>query len=338
MQFTKNDRLLVTGATGLVGSHIAEQAVKRGIKTRVVVRETSDTAFLKTIDCEIVHGDIGDPKSLASAMEGVTAIVHCAAMVGDWGPTEPYRQVNVGGTDNLVKAALEAGGLKKFVHVSSLGVYPARDHFGTDETVQPDPSGIDGYTLTKIESEQLVLKHVVESKLPAIVLRPGFIYGTRDRTVLPRIFEKLADKKFAFLGSKETLVNNTYVGNLCDAVFIALENDEHIGECFNITDGRTVTKGEFIQTIADAAGYTMPVKVVPLPIARALAKVMEATWKLLGKKEAPLLSSAKIKFLGLNLDYCIDKAKHKLQYAPATDFSEAMKTTVKWFQSENRLP
>lgn len=338
MQFTESDRLLVTGATGLVGSHIAEQAVQRGIKTRVVVRESSDTTFLKTLDCEIVHGDVSDPSSLTSAVDGVTAIVHCAAMVGDWGPTEPYRQVNVGGTDNLVQAALATGTLKKFVHVSSLGVYPARDHFGTDETVQPDPQGIDGYTLTKIESEQLVLKYVADSQLPAIVLRPGFIYGTRDRTVLPRIFEKLADGKFAFLGSKDTLVNNTYVGNLCDAVFIAIANEEHIGECFNITDGRTVTKGEFIQTIAEAAGYKMPTKVVPLPVAKALAKVMEGTWKLLGKKEAPLLSNAKIKFLGLNLDYCIDKAKHKLDYDPATDFTDAMRTTVEWFKSADRLP
>ena len=98
-------------------------------------------------------------------------------MVGDWGPTEPYRAINVRGTGNLIKAVTSTGSLKKFIHVSSLGVYPARDHYGTDESIQPDPKGIDGYTLTKIESEQLVLKYVSESQLPAIVLRPGFIYG-----------------------------------------------------------------------------------------------------------------------------------------------------------------
>jgi len=338
VKFDSNDRLLVTGATGLVGSHVAEQAVSRGINTRVIVRESSDTSFLKTLDVEIVHGDISDRTSLDKSVQDVSAIVHCAAMVGDWGPTQPYRQVNVAGTDNLIQAATATGQLKKFVHVSSLGVYPARDHYGTDESVQPDPRGIDGYTLTKIESEQLVLKHVADNGLPAVVLRPGFIYGTRDRTVLPRIFEKLSDGKFAFLGSKDTLVNNTWVGNLCDAVFLAMERDDLHGECFNITDGRTVTKGEFIETIANAAGYKMPTKIVPLPVARTLAKIMEATWKLLRKKEAPLLSNAKIKFLGLNLDYCIDKAKHQLDYAPTTDFNDAMTSTVEWFKSERRLP
>jgi nucleoside-diphosphate-sugar epimerase len=338
VQFTPNDRLLVTGGTGLVGSHIAEQAVERGIRTRVVVRESSDTSFLKTLDVEVVHGDINDRASLNKAVHDVTAIVHCAAMVGDWGPIEPYRHVNVVGTDNLIQASVATGQLKKFVHISSLGVYPARDHYGTDESVQPDPQGIDGYTLTKIESEQLVLKHVTDNNLPAVVLRPGFIYGTRDRTVLPRILEKLSDGKFAFLGSKDTRVNNTWVGNLCDAVFLAIERDDLNGECFNITDGRTVTKGEFIETIANTAGYKIPTKVVPLPVARTLAKIMEATWKLLGKKEAPLLSNAKIKFLGLNLDYSIDKAKQQLGYAPQTDFKDAMTSTVQWFQSAGLLP
>ena len=88
---------------------------------------------------------------------------------------------------------------------------------------------------------------------------------------------------------------------------------------------------------AELAGYPLPKKHVPLPVARVLAKAMEGTWKLLGKQEAPLLSNARIKFLGLNLDYSIAKARRELGYAPQTDFQEGMKTTIDWFRDQGGL-
>ncbi|MCA9059514.1 MAG: oxidoreductase, partial [Planctomycetaceae bacterium] len=105
-------------------------------------------------------------------------------------------------------------------------------------------------------------------------------------------------------------------------------------EVFNIRDPRAVSKKEFMDTICDAAGIPKPDKVVPLPVAKFLASAMEKTWKLLGKQQAPLLNSARIKFLALNLDYSIEKATQRLGYQPSTDFSEAMKTTIAWFQQQ----
>lgn len=332
---TNNDQLLlVTGATGLVGSHVIERACQRGLRTRVILRPGSNSQLLDESNVEQVIGDVTDPDSLRRATEGVTCIIHCAAKVGDWGAVDDYREVNVRGLKSLLDAAEQAGTLERFIHVSSLGVYAARDHYGTDETEPPATGGIDGYTLTKLESEQLVVRHIREKQLPATILRPGFIYGPRDRTVLPRILERLKNGKFAFLGSGEKLMNNTFVGNLVDAIFAACDREETIGEIYNIADPRLVSKREFITTIAEAAGYAVPTKKVPLPVARFLATVMEGTWKILGKTEAPLLSGARIKFLGLNLDFCIDKARRELGYAPTVDFSEGMKTTIDWFREQ----
>ena len=334
MQIEQGDRVLITGATGLVGSHVAEMAAGCGWTTRVLVRPTADRSFLETLGVEIVEGDLTNPESLRRATDGATVIIHCAAKVGDWGPTEPYREINVNGLRRLIDAARAAGCLKRFVHISSLGVYPARDHYGSDESLQPNTEGIDGYTLTKVEAEQVIDE---QKNFPAVTLRPGFIYGPRDRTVLPRIFERLRDGKFAFLGSKQKLMNNTYVGNLCEAVSLAIERDDVIGQKFNIRDGRAVNKEEFIGTIAKLAGYKVPARVVPLPIARGLASVLEGLWKLLGKDTAPILSNARIKFLGLNLDYCIEKARHELGYDPQVDFAQGMETTVSWFREQNAL-
>lgn len=349
MEFQSDDILLVTGATGLVGSHVCQRARELGIKTRALVRESSDKTLLGEWGVELIYGDLNDLNALEQATRGATALVHCAAKVGDWGPIDGYRRVNVDGTRALLEAVEKAGTLKRAVHVSSLGVYQARDHHGTDETEPVSLSGIDGYTLTKAESEQLVRSHIDNNKLPATILRPGFIYGPRDRTVLPRITERLRIGGFKFLGTGNTLLNNTYVGNLVDAVFLALEKDEHIGEVFNITDGHLVTKREFISSIASLAGYPVPEKNVPLFVAKSLAVQMEFWQRLYDrwcpfdwywlpeKNKAPLLNNARIKFLGLNLDFSIDKAKQKLGYEPKVQFETGIQQAIGWCREAGLL-
>ena len=323
------DLMLVTGGTGLVGSHVAEQARSRGVRVRCRVRAGANAAFLRNLGCELVEGALDQPASLAAAVAGVTVVVHCAAKVGDWGPTEGYRRVNVDGTRALLEAATATGLLKRWVQISSLGVYEGRDHYGTDEATEPSSAGIDGYTLTKVESEKLVVDWMRSKGLPGVVLRPGFIYGERDRTVLPRLLERLRSGKFAYLGSPEKLMNNTWVGNLCHAVWLAIERDDVTGEVFNIRDPRLVTKREFIETVCAAAGLERPRKIVPIAVAKVLARVLEGLWRLLKRQEAPILNSARLKFLGLNLDYSIDKAIRRLGYSPPADFRDAMPGAVK---------
>lgn len=325
-----NDLILVTGATGLVGSHVAEQARQRGHQVRAIVRQPSQCADLAQWGVELVEGDMTNRDSLLHAAKGATVIVHCAAKVGDWGSTDEYRTVNVYGLRDLLDAAESSGSLKRFVHISSLGVYPACDHYGTDEFTPVSTTGIDGYTLTKVEAENLVREHIRDRCLPAVILRPGFIYGPRDRTILPKVLARLKSGGFKFLGDGRQLLNNTFVGNLVAAIFLAMESDGVVGELFNITDGRLVSRREFIGTICEAAGLPTPTKCVPLPVAKTLASLMEGLYRLLGKHEAPLLSGARIKFLGLNLDYSIDKARRLLGYDPAMDFTDAMRATVAW--------
>ncbi|MEQ9411901.1 MAG: NAD-dependent epimerase/dehydratase family protein [Fuerstiella sp.] len=334
MQLTSSDLMLITGATGLVGSHLAEQARQSGYRVRALCRASADIKRLNDWGVETVVGDLDDAASLQTACADATVVVHCAAKVGDWGATADYRRINVKGTRALLDAALDAGTLKRWIQISSLGVYSGTDHYGTDETSQPNTRGIDGYTLTKVESEQLVCDYIRDRELPGVILRPGFIYGPRDRTVMPRLMEKLKTRKFAYLGNPDKLMNNTFVGNLCEAIWLAIANDNVPGQIFNIRDPRAVTKKEFMNTICRSADYPICTKVVPLPVAQFLSWHMEALWKLLGRREAPLVNSARIKFLGRNLDFCIEKARLQLGYDPQTDFRDAMPQTVRWFVTQ----
>ncbi len=328
--------MLVTGATGFVGSHVVQRARELGITTRALVRESSDTALLDEWGVEKITGDFFDHDALKKAVTGTTIIVHCAAKVGDWGPIDDYRAVNVRGLEHLLLEAEAAGSLQRFIQVSSLGVYEGRDHHGTDETEPPSLTGMDGYTVTKAEAERLVLDHVRDHNLPATVLRPGFIYGPRDQTVLPHLVERLKSGKIKFFGSGEQLLNNTYVGNLVDAIFLCLEKPETIGEVFNITDGKLVSKKDYICTVAEMAGYPPPSGSVPLGVVKFLTKASERVYRLMGKKEAPLLSSARFKFMGLNLDFSIEKAKRELGYDPQVTFREGMQRMMDWYKAQQQ--
>jgi len=113
---------LVTGATGLLGSHIVEQLVREGEKVRCLVRKTSNTSFLDTLNVEKVYGDITDPGSLIAAFKDIDIVCHCAAKVSDWGPWEEFERTIVQGTKNCLEASLQAG-VKRFLYVSTEGVY-----------------------------------------------------------------------------------------------------------------------------------------------------------------------------------------------------------------------
>ena len=174
----------ITGATGFVGSHVAEACAAKGIVVRTLARPSSDTALLEKLGATILRGELGDRDLLRRGLEGADVVVHCAAKVGDWGPVEEYRAINVEALRGLLDAC-KGRPLKRFVHLSSLGVYAARHHYGTDESEPLPAQHMDGYTQTKVEAENLARAYQRHHGLPIVVLRPGFIYGPRDRTVLP---------------------------------------------------------------------------------------------------------------------------------------------------------
>jgi nucleoside-diphosphate-sugar epimerase len=323
---------LITGATGFVGSHLAEQARERGFTVRALVRPGRDTSFLQCLGVDLIPGDLSDPEALSRAVAGVEVILHAAAKVGDWGPVEDYRTVNVQGTKNLLEACL-AQPVQRFIHLSSLGVYAARHHYGTDESEPLPEHHMDGYTQTKVESEQLVLRYQQEQGVPVVVLRPGFIYGPRDRTVLPALIENLRERRVRYLGSGQQAMNSIFVGNLVEAIFQAIAAPGAVGQVYNLTDGETISKRRFIQTICDGLGLPRPRPMpVPLWIAQALAWWQEGRARRRRAPEPPTLTQARIKFLGLNLDFSIAKAKRELGYQPRWGFEEAMQQTLRWYK------
>jgi len=129
-------------------------------------------------------------------------------------------------------------------------------------------------------------------------------------------------------------MNTIYIGNLVDAIFLAVEKSEAVGQVYNLTDGDRVTKRKFFETIADGLGLPRPRRKVPLLVAKLVARVLEWRARRIGKKDSPRLTRARLKLLGLNLDFSIDKAKRELGYAPTIGFDEGMQETLAWFKPQ----
>jgi len=326
-------RYLITGATGFLGSHLAEACAAHGDAVVALARPGSGTALLEKLGATLVRGDLTDGDAVRRAVEGADVVVHCAAKVGDWGPVADYRTVNVDGLRHLLDAC-RGKPLHRFVHVSSLGVYAARHHHGTDESEPLPAFHMDGYTQSKVEAEQLALGYQKHFQVPVVVLRPGFIYGPRDRTVLPKLIESLRDGKVRWIAGGKKAMNTIYVANLVEAIFLAVDNPNAIGQVYNLTDGELVSKRRFIESLVHGLNLPEPnPRSVPLWFARIIAWGMERQARKKNAAKAPRLTQARLKFLGLNLDFSIDKAKRELGYRPSVSFERGMEQTVAFYKN-----
>ncbi|MGI9457285.1 MAG: NAD-dependent epimerase/dehydratase family protein [Aeoliella sp.] len=317
-------KMLVTGSSGMVGRHVVRRAVEAGYQVRGLVQDGHDSSPIDKLDVEIIYGDLTKPETVPAMIEGVDVIVHTAGMVGDWGPMEEYRAINQDAVETLLEAVRQQETpIARFVHISSLGVYRWGDHYGEDETVPPDYVGYDGYTTTKAQAELICQRYIDEYQLPVVMIRPGFMYGEGDRHVLPRVVETLRAGTMMMIGDGKKVLDNLYVGNLADAVLLAVENPRAIGQIYNIRDERLVDRNEYIGAVCQAIGAKMPRR-APCWLARRLIRPLALVAKLIGKQGPPLVTKPRYKFMALNLEYSIDKAKRELGYVPRVDFQEGI--------------
>ena len=186
-------KALVTGATGMLGSHVVERLLAEGTEVRALVREPSRATWLARQDVELARGDLMDPMSLRASARGCDEVYHAAAVIGAGDGWETFRRGNVDGTRALVEAAGEAGA--RMVHVSSTAVFGRHRFFPhpTDETVPlPELPEEDAYGRSKQEAERVVLEAHARGTIHAVVVRPPVMYGLRDRQFIPRLASVLS--------------------------------------------------------------------------------------------------------------------------------------------------
>ncbi|MBI5116325.1 NAD-dependent epimerase/dehydratase family protein [Candidatus Poribacteria bacterium] len=322
---------LVTGGTGFVGTHLVRKLLARGDKVRCLVRKSSNIGALKKMGVELAQGDISHYESLLEAARGVDVIYHCAALVGAAGPSRSeFYLANVEGTRNVLKAC-EKAGIKRLAHVSTQSVtFDFTDKYDADETTPFPAIYKDFYSETKALAEREVMDASKKGRVRACAIRPTWVWGPGDMTILPTIV-KLARRKQLFLingGRAET--STSYVENVCDCLILAAQNDKVSGETFFVTDDERITAREFIEKTADAVGFTKPKISIPYGLAFASAAIAEKLHSLSGSKKEPLMSRYGIALTGRNLTFSCEKAKRMLGYRPAVNINEGMKRLSAW--------
>ena len=324
---------LITGATGLLGSHIAEQLVAAGEKVRVLVRPRSDTSFLDALGVEKALGDVTDAASLAGAMKGVTTVYHAAAQVGDWGKWAWYVDVTINGTRNMLEAA-KAADVKRFLHVSSISAYGHPDGAGMviDETA---PLGVNlhkwsYYSRAKVEAEKLAWAAHEAGDVPVTVVKPSWLFGERDRASLPRLIRAIRKKKTKILGEGTNRLNLTYAGNEAEGCILAATMDKALGESYNLSNDGLITQAEYFNKIAAAVGCPPVTKHVPYKVAYAASFLMEFFGHLFGRKTPPLVTRYSVWLIGRKCFFSADKARNELNWQPTVGYDEGIERSVKW--------
>ena len=324
---------LLTGATGLLGSHIAAKLRAAGRDVRALVRGSSDTSFLDSIGVAKAIGDITDADSLAAALDGVETVYHVAARVGDWGPWEEFVAVTINGTRNMIQVAARAG-VKRFLHISSISAYghPNGKGLVLDETA---PLGYNlhkwsYYSRAKVEAEKTVWAAHEQGDVPVTVIRPSWLYGERDRASMPRLIRAIGAGKGKLIGDGSNRLNLTYAGNEADGCILAAESPKAVGQAYNLCNDGEITQAEYLNKIAASIGAKPVTKKVPYKVAYSAAFLMELFGHMVGRKSPPLVTRYSVWLIGRRCFFSSEKIARELGYAPAVGYDEGVSRSVAW--------
>jgi nucleoside-diphosphate-sugar epimerase len=331
--------ILVTGGSGLVGSHVLEALRLRDVPARALVRPES-RSIVETLGAEPVVGDVTDDDAWRRAARGVEAIVHAAALVATRASYDEFARVNVGGTRRAIEAARREGA--RLVHVSTVAVYgrtaayrAADNGVAEDFPFQP-LSAHDFYARTKRAAEELVKNEATAGGLSAVAIRPNVIYGERDRLFAPRVAKAVRRRFLPRIGSGTNHLSCVYAGNVGSAIVAALDARISRGfRAYNVTRDAEplLTQREFLATFAEMMRVRLRFIPVPIVLARAGVTVLSAASRLIRPGRYSGFANAAVGFVVGENPYVAEQISRELGWLPPFDTRTAIARTVRGLAS-----
>lgn len=335
MSNLKGQLVLVTGATGFVGSHLTRSLLAYGAMVRVLVRQTSDKNVVqefKELGAEVCYGDVTDTQSILKASIGCVRVFHIAALFREAKfPDSVYFDVNLEGTRHVLDACVE-NKVARLIHCSTIGVHSHIKNPPANESEPYHPTDI--YQESKCEAEKLVNSYFEKGLLETVIIRPAMIWGEGDRRIF-KLFKGIVDGKLPIIGDGKVLTHWLYVQDLVNGFILAAEKEQANGQTYILAGRESITLEETYKMIAKRAGVKLlPFKIPALPI-QILGAIVEFACMPFGIE--PPLHRRRADFFIKNRSFDISKAKRELGYKPANSLEEEVDIIYNWYQQKGWL-
>lgn len=330
---TRGPAVLVTGATGFLGTSLLRRLLSRAPRVRALVRSPAKAEALADWGAELVVGEITDERAVAAAVDGVGIVYHLAGrLLRPDVPAIEYQRTHVDGTKVLLDACMREPGIERFVHCSTTGVLGVTGERPADESSPMRPTNV--YETTKAEAE-LAVRDAIANGFPAVIGRPGLVYGPGDLHLLP-FFHAVLRHRFRPIGSRPVWMHPIYIDDLSEGLLRCGYHPAAAGECFHLAGREPVSLAELAAAIARAGGTRVPDRHIPLLAAHAVALFGDALPAKL-RRAAPLTRS-RLDFLTHSRVYDVTKAQRMLDFEALTDLGTGAAMTIAWYRNEGFLP
>jgi nucleoside-diphosphate-sugar epimerase len=314
--------VFVTGGSGFIGGTLIERLRADGHTVRALARSDGAAARIRARGGEPVSGDLADVAAMRTAAEGSEWAFHAAATLGDWGKREEFERGNVDGTANVLRACAESG-VRRFVHVGTEAALLAGEPLiNVNETAPLRPDSPVLYSSTKARAEQMVLD-ANRDGFETVVVRPRFVWGRGDTTLLPTMVELVRSGRFAWIGGGRHRTSTTHVDNAVEGLVLGASRGVP-GNAYFVTDGDPVVFRAFVTELLSTQGVEAPARSIPSPVAHALSLAAETAWRTLPLPGRPPLTRFAYWVSSQECTINIDKAREQLDYQPVKTIRDGL--------------
>jgi 2-alkyl-3-oxoalkanoate reductase len=327
-------KILLTGATGFLGSHLLDLLIERGDEVLALVLPGANIERFPSGRVEVCYGDLADREVLTAAVKGREHVLHCAARTGPWGPQTEYERANVQGLKTLVDVSLDAG-VQRIVHVSSVTVHGVDVHGKIDETA-PLCGGPDPYSQSKVAGERLLQQMISDKKAPVTIVRPGLVYGPRDVGSFGRFAMLIEQGKMVVIGSGKNHMPLVYVTDVARGILLASLTKQAIGKAYLLVNDELVTQETYFNTIAAELGAPFPKRRIPYRLALSLGGVAEMVGHWQRRQQPPPLTRFGVGVLGGENRISISRARSELGFVPQVNLAEGVHAGIVWYRARQQ--